>query len=291
MLDDLLKKQFYFNYIFYSYYQFEKKINNNIFRKYFIVDTRDMSDREIINIFSDFDLFNEKLLKDDFLSGFGKANFDYSKNTMLLFLYNNKSKHITDNIEILYNMEYGFKKFVTENELADIISEESIYIDYDIPMCMTIDGNELELGFNLLYGLNGSGKTKLLYDFYNQFHCKVPMFNMYNHELNLIDLINDKNLLEMYLKRLNEFDRYDIKSNTGDYLYRLSQILAFSKERNNIVFLDDMCWGSLDDRNQINVIDTLFEYSCDNPVAVTSCQSNIKKLIKSRVYHPNIIEL
>lgn len=289
MLEKLEKKQFTFedsiSRINISYYKSEKKINGELFRKYFIFDIREMTSDKISIIFNDFDKFNNQLLENEFFSS-------ENKNIMVLFLYSQDKKYDINTHRIMYNMEFALKKFVTEDELYDIIFNNSIDLDCDTKICTSDNDECLYSGFNLLYGLNGCGKSQLIFDFYSKLNLKSPIFNMCNDQLNLVNLIQDKSLIEMYLKKLNELNGYNIKSNIGDYLYRLSQILAFSQEQKNIVLLDDMCWGTLDDRNQINVLDTLFEYSCDSsPVVVTSCQSNVKKLVKNRVYKPNIIEV
>ena len=291
MLENLIKKDFDFDYANITYYELDKKINDNIFRKYFIVDIRNMTDDKINSIFDNFDLFNELLLEDKYFLDVSYLPFNYTKNMMLLFLYDDSKKSVINNHDVLYNMKYAYKKFVTEDELSNIILNSSINLDYSNIVCTSSDGKRLLPGFNLLYGLNGSGKSKLLFDFYSKFNFLIPMYNMYNDDLNLIDMVKDKSLIDSYFRRLNESDKYDINSNIGDYLHRLSQILALSEENSSIVFIDDLCWGSLDDRNQINVLDTLFDYSCINPVSITSCQSNIKRLVKNRVYSPNIIDL
>jgi len=292
MLEKLEEK--YFKLVDFPYYEFEKKINNEVFRKYLIIDIRKMPDEKINSIFSDFSSFNCQLLENYFFSlEIKKENFDYRKNMIVLFVYSPDRKYQIDKHEALYNMEYAFKKFVTEEELADIVSKSSIEIDYSKIIFYSNNGFSLLPGFNLIYGSNGSGKSRLLFDFYNNLK-NVPVYNMDDWGLDLVgrDRIKDYSLVEMYLNKLNEFNRYREDTPIETYLYRLSQILAYSKEQNNIVLLDDLCWGSLDDRNLINVLDTLFEYSCDNaPVVVTSCQNNIKKLVRSRVYNPNIIEV
>lgn len=294
MLENLEEKHFDFNLVGFSYYELEKKINNEVFRKYLVIDIRKMSDDEVNSIFSDFSSFNCQLLENYYFSSeIKKENFDYRKNIMVLFVYSPDRKYPIDKHEALYNMEYAFKKFVTEEELADIISKSSIEIDYSKIISFSNNGFSLLPGFNLIYGSNGSGKSRLLFDFYNNLK-NVPMYNMDNWHLNLAGngRIKDYSLVEMYLNRLNEFNRDIEKTAIGNYLYRLSQILSYSKEQNNVVLLDNLCWGSLDDRNTINVLDTLFEYSCDNtPVVVTSCQNNIKKLVRNRIYNPNIIDV
>lgn len=284
MLQNLEKKQFSFYMNIIPYYELQRSINNEIFRKYFIIDIREMTDDILSSIFDFFNKFNRQLLEDEF--------FSYSsKNMMVLFLYSKDRKYDINMQKIMYDMEFALKKFITEEELYDIISKSSIKCDCSNRIYVTDNNISFSQGFNLLYGLNSSGKTTLINEFSDNFNTQV--FNMVNNNLNLTSEIEDISLVKKYLIKLNELNRYKQNTNIMNYLNRLSQILAFCEERNSMVLLDDLCWGMLDDRNKINIIDTLFDYLCSNnsPVVVTSCQSDIKGLVKSRVYKPNIIEV
>lgn len=273
-----------------AYGELDKKINNELFRKYFIFDIRKLSDDKLNQIFNNFDEFNYQLLEDIFFKTLDEEHFDYRKNMMVLFVYSEDRKYNIDKYSTMSNMKFALKKFVTESELQDIISKSSS-VTNPTTIYTSINGNEIKQNFNLISGLNGSGKTVLLNEISN--HFNTPVFNMDDYYLNLTKSIKDLAQVKKYLKRLNELSRYGENSNIMNYFYRLSQILAFSKEQNNIVLLDNLCWGVLDDRNKINVLDTLFDYSCDNDSSViaTSCQDDIKSLIKHRTYNANIIEV
>lgn len=272
------------------YGELDKEINNELFRKYFIFDIRKLSDDELDRIFNNFDEFNYQLLEDIFFKTINEEYFDYRKNMMVLFVYSEDRKYNIDRYSAMSNMKFALKKFVTESELQDIISKSSS-VTNPTNIYTSINGNEIKHGFNLISGLNGSGKTVLLNEISN--HFNTPIFNMDDYYLDLIKSIEDFSQVKKYLKRLNELNRYDESSNIRNYFYRLSQILAFCKDKNNVVLLDNLCWRLLDDRNKINILDTLFDYICDNStsIVVTSCQSDVKRLVKNRIYKSNIIEV
>lgn len=284
MLQNLEQKQFIFKMNTIPYYELYKSINNEIFRKYFIIDIRKISDDILSIIFNYFDKFNRQLLEDEFFTS-------NSKNMMVLFLYSKDRNYDINMQRIMYDMEFALKKFVTEEGLYDIISKSSIELNCVNKTYFSSDNISFSQGFNLLYGLNSSGKTTLINGLSD--YSNMPVFNMGSYGLNLTSEIEDVSLIEKYLTKLNEFDRYGKNTNIMNYFNRLSQILAFCEEKKSMVLLDDLCWGMLDDRNKINIIDTLFDYLCSNgsSVVVTSCQSDIKGLVKSRVYKPNIIEV
>ena len=117
-----------------------------------------------------------------------------------------------------------------------------------------------------MYGLNGSGKTRFLK--HMSAKEELPLF-LLNQKF------DDKNIL---------------LSNSSQYLENLSKIIDYCQTQNIPLLLDDLCWYSFDGRNQIKVIDTLYDYSHNNDVFFTSAQDEIKRLVKTRSHKPNIIE-
>lgn len=273
------------------YSEIDKKINDEVFRKYLIFDIRKLKNNELNSIFNNFDDFNYQILGDVFLKQIiDNEHFDYSKNMIALFVYSKKQKQNIDINKVLYDMKYALKKFITEDELNELLSKNTIKLNPKTKIYYSQLGFSLYNRFNLVHGLNGSGKTVLLNDFSN--HFDVPIFDMSNLNLNLLEKVKDSSLIDNYFQRLTK-DRYEQRINMKDYLYRLSQVMAFSKENNNMILCDNLCWGQLDNVTQINVLDALFDYLCDNSstIVVTSCQDEVKRLVKNRIYEPNIIEV
>ena len=85
-------------------------------------------------------------------------------------------------------------------------------------------------------------------------------------------------------------DENRLLSSSSQYLENLSKIIDYCQTQNIPLLLDDLCWYSFDGRNQINVIDALYDYSHNNDVFFTSSKIGIKQLVKIRSHNPNIID-
>lgn len=276
----------------YDYFIKEIKINDEIIGKIFIIDIRTMSDEEIENIFNNFNKFQSMILENDFFNRFKSSQndqFTYSFNLKLIFLYDENRKYNINKHNILYDMNYGLKDFMTKSELQMLLNKEYLSEKIDKEILIELKNRILKLeSFNYIHGKNGVGKTRLLNDISSSIN--IPIFSMNDINLNLEDYISDKDNIQNYMYQLARIHKKDEYNDFQKYIYRLAQILQFSKEKNNIILLDDLRWRSLSDRIRINIIDTLFEYSCDNePVVITGC--NQKDIIKRKIYKANIIDL
>lgn len=243
------------------FYEIVKKINGNSFRKYFIVDIRNLNHSKVI--FNNFDDFKSQFLADEFFSL--PSNTQYPINLSLCFLYDNNKIVNSDNI--LHDYNYALVNFINENEYKKIVASDDDLIVTERENIYDYNGKTISTSnFNLIYGFNGSGKTRFLEHISTQ--EKVPIF-----------LLNKK------------FDSSNIYlSNSDEYLENLHKILAYCQSKNIPLLLDDLCWNSFDGRNQITIIDTLYAHSHEHNVFFTSAQENIKQLVKKRSHNPNIID-
>ena len=243
------------------YYEIIKKINGNNFKKIFVVDIRNLKHRE--EIFKNFDEFQTQLLAGEYFSL--PKNTKYPIILSLYFL--NDDNKIMNCEEILYDYDFALKDFISVDEYNKIISSEQNLIVPNRSLTYDYNGREIQTSnFNLLYGLNGSGKTRFLKDMASK--KDLPLF-----------LLNQK---------IDEESR--LISSSSQRLENLSKIIDYCQTQNIPLLLDDLCWYSFDGRNQIKVIDTLYDYSHSNDVFFTSAQSGIKQLVKTRSHNPNIIE-
>ncbi|MBQ3021480.1 MAG: hypothetical protein IJD92_04590 [Bacilli bacterium] len=243
------------------YYETIQKINGNDFRKIFILDIRYLKHRE--EIFRNFDNFQTQLLADEFFSL--PKDTEYPMTFSLYFLnYNNK---IVNCEEILYDYHFALKDFISIDEYNKILRKELNLIVVNSNSSYNYNGKTIQTNnFNLIYGLNGSGKTRFLKD-----------------------MASKKNIPLFYLNKKFE-EKNILLSNSFQYLENLSKIIDYCQTQNIPLLLDDLCWYSFDWRNQIKVIDTLYDYSHNNDVFFTSAQYEIKRLVKKRSHKPNIIE-
>lgn len=264
------------------YFEIQKTINNEKFRKYFIIDIRTMPIEELQFIFANFEDFNTELLEHEFF-------LSHQANMIVLFVYNEEFKYAINIYEALDNMKFAFKKFVTEAQLSQILQQCDCKTE---DMKIAVKNTSLTLShFNLIYGGNGSGKSVLLQKIADNYH--IPIYNMSNLGDTIDHQIEQKDFLQNIKKKLNEMNAYPMYSKIGMYLKKLGQILALHKESGDIILLDDLGWNALDERNKINLIDTLYEYTLEEsvPVVLTSCQQDVKRLVKLRTRKPNIIEM
>lgn len=276
----------------YEYFTKEIKIGDEIIKKVFIVDIRTMSDELINSLFDDFTEFQRVVLSNDFYMRGEleeKKLFPYSYYMDLVFLYDPNRKHNINKFRIMYDIDFALKHFMTEDELKIFLNRNYPTKNLNKQMLLELRDRKVKLNhFNYIHGINGSGKTMLLKDISNT--LKVPMFSMDNIDLNLENYIINKDYVKKYLRQLTGLYEVNNYSNYEKYVYRMAQILEFSREHNNMVLLDDLRWDSLDSRNRLNLIDALFDYSLNNEgVVITGC--NQKANIKRKVYKSNIIEL
>ena len=273
-----------------EYFIKEVKVNEEIIKKIFIIDIRKMTEENIDYLIENFEEYQNVILRDKFFYNINlKDKFNYGYNMDLILLYDKNRKYNINRNSILYNMEYAFKKFMTNDELKKYLNKDYSNVNFDKEKLIQLKNGILKLNhYNYINGKNGSGKTILLNEIAKSLN--VPAFSMNDISLDLKDNIQNKDNIRKYLYQLT--GSYDVKqySDYEKYIHRLAQVLEFSSEQNNMLLLDDLRWNSLDRRNKINLIDTLFDYSVNNEgVVITGC-SEINN-IKRRVYKANIINL
>ena len=276
----------------YEYFSKEIKINDEIIKKIFVVDIRTMKSELIDSLFSDFEEFQRIILGKDFFNRSvleEKNLFTYSYYMDLVFLYDKNRKYNIEKYKILYDIDFAMKHFMTEDELIVFLNRKYPTKNLNKEILVELKDKVIKLNhFNYINGNNGSGKTVLLKSISNE--IKVPMFSMDNIDLNLENYIASKEYIKKYLKQLTGSSEINQYSDYEKYVYRMAQILEFSREHNNMVLLDDLRWDALDSRNRLNLIDTLFDYSLNNEgVVITGC--NQSGNVKRRVYKSNIIKL
>lgn len=257
-------KEFEYMWVDLPYYEVVEKINGLDFRKYYVFDIRDWHKDKVALIFDDFLAFQQDLLCDDFFSK--SRDSVYPRNLMLYFIVEDKDDYAIDKETVKNDMHYAFKDFIsysefvklTENENIDVQERSSIY---------TYQGNEIEIrNFNLIYGLNGSGKTDLLRFISDEEN--LPLFDLYR-----------------------DLGTKEVLAGASEYIQNLKQIVEYCRSQSIPLLLDDIGWNAYDDRNKIKIVDQLYEYSHENNVIFTSCQRDINSLVKRLSHDPNIIEL
>lgn len=267
----------------YKYYQKEIKVNDEITKKIYICDIRNMSDAQLKVLFDNFWQFKQILLADDFFK-----HLFYSSNMDLIFLYDKNRKYNINRNQILYDMDYSFKYFMDEEELNYYLSNYKDRSEDSDKKIIDLSEQKIKLdSLNYINGNNGTGKTKLLNEISSV--LSVPVFNMTSKK-DLNENIEDKDAFQKYLYQLTGYYEIDEYSRYYNYAYKLAKILEYSKNHSNIVLLDDLGWNSLDERNKLNLLETLSLYSLDNQgVVLTGC--NESNLVRRRVFKVNVIEL
>lgn len=283
------------------YYEVVKKINGVIFRKYFIVDIRNLDRyKVIVDNFHDFQ--GEFFDKEYWYSG--KEEFSYVNNMMLYFLCDKDKKYDIDKYSILNNFEYAFKEFITEDDLEGIMKNEGDFSLEDKEIIITGKNKDIVLNrFNLITGKNGSGKTTMLKEIAD--YCNSPIFEIGVNSFGIyFGKPTNGFVLDKYIK-MSElttcdmkfydngsfYDKYFYKPSLERYFYKLNKVMSCCSSYDVPLLLDELGFYYLDDRNQIKLIDALFEYSNNHDVVIADCKNQIKKLVKNRVYKSNIIEL
>lgn len=303
-METLKKKTYYFynneksnilnqNGIGVHYYEIDKVINNHLHAKNYIIDLRDCSKSQIEYLMQNLKQFQQKFLS--------KIFFNENKNLTLSFLLS-QSQHwnkILDEEtikEIKYDFEYAKKEFITENDLKELENKEhNIKLNVN-PSTILYEGKELKLThFNLIYGNNTSGKTRLLNHIAE--NLETPVFDLALMAsapmcAEIKKNITNKDLETSYYRKLMEKEQYDY-SWISYYCDSLSNGLSYTYERALPLALDNLSFERLDGRHLLNTIDTLADFSLNknHPVIMTSASEHTKCLVKQRVYNPNIIEL
>lgn len=256
-------KEFQYEELTIPYQETTIKINENDFRKYFIIDIRNWNSDVIFEVFNNFANFQYNLLVDEF---FSNSNKTYPVNLMLYFLIDENRDYDIDEETIKNNFRYAFKDFINYEQFLQITRKPNLYVPQRQAIYM-YNGERIEINnFNLIFGPNNRGKTNLLKFIAEE--SDLPLFNLY------LDL-NSSKILTSATERLNN----------------LKQIMDYCYNQNSPLLLDDMGWNAFDERNKVKIINQLYDYSHDNNVIFTSAQQAIKSLVKKRSHKPNIIDL
>ncbi len=255
-------------------YGYEQRINDEVFKKFYILDLRKIKEEDLKAIFEEFSTLQDELAQDDY---FSKA----AHNLYIYFLCDDKKKLEHFAYEATRDIRYAFKQIINKEELSLIFdNNKNLKLDNTQESLNINNKNIIIDNFNLIYGRNGSGKTVLLNEIGASYG--VTPANMMiipeRKEINLSDSI----YLHSFISE---------EKNKYDYFLYLMSIIRYAKNNNTPILIDDMCWNVLDDINQIKLATILNEASFDNRVFVTAAREQVKSLIKATVYHPNIIEL
>lgn len=274
-----------------KYYAKDIKIGNDIIKKIFVLDIRTLDEDKLNYIFDNFKEIQRVIvskywyeyeeLKDK------KSLSTYPANLELIFLIDENRKYNINTYDYIYDLNYALKTFMTENELNKYINVNFTYKNLNKEILLNLREKTIKLNhFNYIGGANGSGKTRLLKEISSE--LKMPLYSMDDINIKLEKEIENKNNLIKFIYELTGSYYIDKYSDYSKYVYRLAQILEFSKENNNIVLLDDLRWNALDGRNRIKLVNTLKDYSFEHtPVVITGWGSS--RLIKKKVYKSNII--
>lgn len=256
-------KEFQYKKLTIPYQEITTKINENDFRKYFIIDIRNWNSDVIFKVFNDFVDFQSNLLADEF---FSNSNKTYPVNLMLYFLIDESRNYDIDEETIKNNFNYAFKDFINHEQFLQITRKLDLYV----PQRQTIymyNGEQIEINnFNLVFGPNNRGKTNLLKFIAEE--SNSPLFCLYQ-----------------------DLNSFKILTSATERLANLKQIMDYCYNQDSPLLLDDIWWNAFDERNKVKIINQLYDYSHDNDVVFTSAQQSIKSLVKSRSHKPNIIDL
>lgn len=238
------------------YNTYIEKINGNDFRKHFVIDFNKLNENQINYILNNFDNFQMQLLGFDYFY-YKSEKYNCSLFLHLLNLPKNKNYE-----SILNNYNYCLKEINDNIKLKDkdiIINNQKSEYSWNNQK-FTISN------FNLIYGNNATGKTRLIRS-YGEYK-NIPVFQ-------LVRNFESGNFLVTSTERLSNFKK----------------ILKYCKENRIPILLDDMFWGSFDSKNTIKIIDELYDSSINNQVVFTSEQELPKTLVLKRTHDYNIIDL
>lgn len=255
-------------------YGYEQKINDEVFKKFYILDLRKLNEDDLKALFEDFNNIQEELAESDYFNR-------VAHNLYIYFLCDDKNKLENLAYNATRDIRYAFKQIINKEELSIILDDNKDYRLDNTQESLSINNKNIIIdNFNLIYGPNGSGKTVLLNELGESYGI-VPANMMLIPERKKITL-RDSLYLHSFITEDKDIYNY--------YLYLMS-LIRYAKTNNTPILIDDMCWNSLDDINQIKIATILNEASFENRVFVTAAREQVKKLIKATVYHPNIIEL
>jgi len=263
----------------------------DILKKIFIIDIRNVNDEYIKYIFENFDEIQRVLLSDIFLEYHeietNNKLSTYPYNLEFIFLIDKNREYNMNFYKYIYNFDYALKSFMNEEEFNKYITKQNTYNNLNKELLLNLKGKLLKLNhFNYIVGDNGSGKTRLLNEISD--YLKQPIYSLDNYNLDLLDKIKNKEQVNKFFSSLT--GDTSLYGSFNNYAYRLSQILEYSLENNNIVLLDDLRWNGLDNLNLVKVVNLLKDYSYENtPVVLTGCDRS--KWVKRKVYNANIINL
>ncbi len=245
-------------------------INDNLFRTTFVFYTSNIPTsyhkylKIIINGFSINTFYSSKYSNNN--------TFDSKYNNEIVIVYDDNFD-LKNNIDLEDDFNYIKKRFIkNSNNLK--FSDKSIIVSDDF-LNMNFNDEETNQNllikrFNLISGLNGTGKTMYLKILSSLFESNLYdiMRNIYNNNKKIGS--SEKVLYEIDKLLFSEINNYD----------------------NFLLLIDNIPWHLLDNKNKINVIDKLFEFSMDEkPIYITSVDNDIKTLTKRRIYNPNFIDL
>lgn len=256
-------------------YWYTQKIEGNPFKKFYIVDLRRLNEEEILSVFKEFSTIQDELVRNDFF------NKKVAHRLYLYFLCDDKSKYNNIAQEAVRDIRFAFKLLVDKNDL-DLILANNVDIDCVNPEeNLSINGKNIKVGnFNLLFGVNGSGKTVLLKEI-GEYYNVTPHNMMRIGDTSKVTL-EDTKYLHAFVSESDYMYNY--------FLYLMS-IIRMAKNTDTPILIDDLGWNGLNDINQIKIATLLNEAAFTNRTFVTAPQNDIKSLVRASIYNPNIIEL
>lgn len=261
---------------FIPYYSFSQYIDNQEIKRYFVIDLVEHPELESI-IFPNFSKFQDCIF----------AEVYYTQRNLPLYLLFVSDKKRYD---VIYNLKYTLKFFVTEKELEDLVTKSSS--DLYVPMndkSFVYDNQEYVLNkLNYIYGGNGSGKSQMLRTIAKEYDEVL-----YSIEDDAIspNLCDESSMRKYYELLTNKKECY---SSSDKMFQKISILLArYQEYQNRLLLMDDIFWGRLDPYNRVKLIEVLNDYAIESENSIITCgvQENVGNTIKRRCYKPNIIEL
>lgn len=248
-------------------------------------------------------LINDEEFRDNILlKYFSKLWFEEVSNIRfnrtIVFMTNDSLTHYNSSLE--KDFEYIRKLFVRESDLLKIIERQEQLHQNTTKTPFKYNKQTLELlRLNILYGMNGSGKTRMLREMSNQF--EVPIVNdeidVYKPDVKEIlshcepsKLINDYKRLWGYSLKANELFSQPSDSQTKLLLYAAR--IGVLEQSKGIILLDDIGWNGYDSARTLNFIEYLVDLSLtENLVVCATTNDNVKKLLLKKSISPNLIDL
>lgn len=292
------------------FYEYITVVNGDEYRKLYIVD---MTDENVAK------LVQEKLKEvfshgDDFFSYYFSDMFYESEETetnlrweqYVIFMTDDNLKYYDPKIE--RDFIYIIKRFIGESDLSKLLQRQEILIHDDEKIPFFYNGESQNLSkFNIIYGENGSGKTRLIRAISSQFGVPVLNNGVDNYFMTsgddikkILSQVESDKLMDSY-KRLwgyslrksidiNDISRFsDVELKLLMYAAKIS---AVEQTKQGIVLLDDIGWNVFDDNRTSNTIEYLSDLSLTgHSVVCATINDNTKELMYRKTYKPNIINL